>query len=347
MKQTLFSLATIVTTTFLSAEQPADHLVFEGDASKPGQNKHVVLLAGDDEYRSEEAMPMLAQILAEQGFKCTVLFSMDKKNTYVLARNQVHLSHPGALDSADAILMNLRFRNWPEASFDKFTAAFERGIPIGALRTSTHAFRVPKEAKYHKYSFDSKIANWEGGFGRQVLGESWLTHWGKHAAQGTNTYAVETNKSHPILNNVGQIFARTDLYEAAPLQPSTILLEGQITTTLEKSSKELLTGKGAKRQACAWVREFKHENGNTSNIFTTTLGSSDDLTDENLRRLVVNSVYWGLGLDVPEKAKVDYLNTYLPTFYGIKSFNKKGDLRRGPVPNMKPADFISFDTPHK
>ena len=151
MKQILFPLATLATATFLLAEQPADHLVFSGDAAKPGQNKHVVLIAGDDEYRSEEAMPMLAQILADQGFKCTVLFSMDKNNQYVAASNQPHLSHPEALDSADAILMSLRFRNWPEPTFDKFTAAFERGVPISALRTSTHAFKVPQAGKHHKY----------------------------------------------------------------------------------------------------------------------------------------------------------------------------------------------------
>ena len=37
------------------------------------------LLSGDEEYRSEEAMPQLGRILAKHhGFKCTVLFAIDK-----------------------------------------------------------------------------------------------------------------------------------------------------------------------------------------------------------------------------------------------------------------------------
>ena len=38
-------------------------LVFEG-ADGPGKGKHVVLVSGDEEYRSEEALPQLAKILA-------------------------------------------------------------------------------------------------------------------------------------------------------------------------------------------------------------------------------------------------------------------------------------------
>lgn len=337
----------ISTLTSSLMAQPADHLVFEGDASKPGKAKHIVLLAGDEEYRSEEAMPMLAQILADQGFKCTVLFSMDEDNKFISTKNQKSLSNPAALDSADAILMSLRFRNWSDKTFDTFSAAFERGIPVSGLRTSTHAFKVPKESAYHKYDWRSSVEAWKGGFGRQVFGETWVSHWGAHAKQGMNTYPIEANKSHPILRGVDKIFCRSDLYEAKPLQPSTILLEGQITETLERDSKELTEDKkGAVRQPCAWTREFKHENGKISKIFTTTMGSSEDLTDENLRRLVINSIYYGLDLEVPEKTKVDYISNYVPTFYGTKDFGKD-DPRRLPVPNMKPVDYIEFETPHK
>jgi len=59
-----------------ASQAQQDHLVFEAKGEANG--KHIVLLAGDEEYRSEESMPMLAQILSNQGFQCTVLFSMDK-----------------------------------------------------------------------------------------------------------------------------------------------------------------------------------------------------------------------------------------------------------------------------
>ena len=46
----------------------------------PGNGKHIVFISGDEEYRSEEALPQLAKILAKHhGFRCTVLFAIDPK----------------------------------------------------------------------------------------------------------------------------------------------------------------------------------------------------------------------------------------------------------------------------
>lgn len=52
-------------------------LVFEG-GDGPGKGKHIVLISGDEEYRSEEGLPQLGKILSRHhGFKCTVLFAID------------------------------------------------------------------------------------------------------------------------------------------------------------------------------------------------------------------------------------------------------------------------------
>ena len=54
-----------------------DWVTYEGNKG-PGKGRHIVFLTGDEEYRSEEALPQLAKILAvRHGFKCTVLFSTD------------------------------------------------------------------------------------------------------------------------------------------------------------------------------------------------------------------------------------------------------------------------------
>jgi hypothetical protein len=51
--------------------------VFKGDTG-PGKGKHVVLIAADDEYHSEEMLPQLANILSQRhGFTCDVLFSIN------------------------------------------------------------------------------------------------------------------------------------------------------------------------------------------------------------------------------------------------------------------------------
>ena len=57
-------------------------LVLNPPAGAAARNKHVVLLSGDEEYRSEEALPMLAKILSQRhGFKATVLFPLDPNGT--------------------------------------------------------------------------------------------------------------------------------------------------------------------------------------------------------------------------------------------------------------------------
>ena len=62
-------------------------LVFQG-TDGPGKGKHLVFLAGDHEYRSEESLPALARLLAKHhGFKCTVLFNIDPATGEIVAGN--------------------------------------------------------------------------------------------------------------------------------------------------------------------------------------------------------------------------------------------------------------------
>lgn len=52
------------------------------------------------------------------------------------------------------------------------------------------------------------------------------------------------------------------------------------------------------------------------------MGAATDLTNEGLRRLVVNGVFWGLGLEVPEKADVSLVGDYQPNRYEFNGFRK-------------------------
>src|SRR5881628_1595112 len=98
----------------------SDFVLYEGK-SGPGAGKHVALLTGDEEYRSEEALPQLAKILAERhGFKCTVLFAIDPATGAIDPKIQTNLPHAETLDSADAIIMLLRYREWPDAQMKHF-----------------------------------------------------------------------------------------------------------------------------------------------------------------------------------------------------------------------------------
>src|SRR6187200_2077988 len=81
----LFSLLPallLLTATVVSAQNP--HLVvYEGNKG-PGAGKHIVLISGDHEYRSEESLPALARILAQRyGFKCSVFFTVDPDSGFI------------------------------------------------------------------------------------------------------------------------------------------------------------------------------------------------------------------------------------------------------------------------
>lgn len=327
--RTLILSALTLSVSFLHANSPeSDHLIF-GGSDGPGKGKHVVFLSGDEEYRSEEALPMLAQMLAKQGFKCTVLFSLNEDGT-VNPDAGDNISHPEAMDTADALVMSLRFRHWDDKAMEHFDKAVKRGVALIALRTSTHAFNFPKESKWQKYSWRApEELGWKNGFGRQVLGETWVSHHGKHKVEGCRSHIVEKNKDHPILNGVGTIFVPSDVYGANPEQPSTFLLRGEVTATLEPDSPGV-EGKNDPMQPIAWNRKFKHDNGKVNQVFTTTMGASNDLLDENLRRLVLNGVFWGLGLDVPEKQDVTLPEGYSPSMFAFKGY-KAG---------LRPVDFI-------
>lgn len=296
-------------------------IVYEGKEG-PGKGKHIVFLSGDEEYRSEEGLPMLAKILAvRHGFKCTVLFSLDKDGN--IAPNQGDsLSGSEALDSADAIVMLLRFRHWPDADMKHFADAFLAGKPIIGLRTATHAFSGIK-GPYAKYNFNDKT--WQGGFGKQVLGETWVSHWGAHKSQATRGVFEEANKSDPILRGVTDVFGDSDVYEAHPPADAKILVRGQVLKGMKPTDEALEGKKNDPMQPVVWTRVYKNEAGKENKILCTTMGAATDLQNEGLRRIVVNAVYWGIGMEVPEKADVTYVDEYKPLFYGFNGY--RGGLK--------------------
>jgi len=307
----------------------ADSVVYEGTVG-PGFGKHIVFLAGDEEYRSEESLVQMAKILAvRHGFKCTVLFSLDAKDGTIDPNAGNNLSGAEALDHADAIFMMLRFRHWSDATMKHFVDAYLAGKPIIGLRTSTHAFAYSKESDsiYARYSHDSK--EWPGGFGRQVLGETWVSHLGTNHKEATRGIIEPSAANEPLLRGVGQIFADTGEYHVNPQSDSVILLRGQVLAGTTPDAPLEATGKNNPLQPLAWYRVHRNEAGTTNKAFCTTMGSSTDLRDESLRRLLVNAVYWGFGMEIPAKADVRLVGDYQPTPYGFNGF------RRG----VKPDDL--------
>lgn len=111
-------------------------LVYQGTEGL-GKGKHIVFLAGDHEYRSEESLPALARLLAKHhGFKCTVLFNVNKDTGEIEVGNS---NMPGmeALDNADLAVVFLRFQAFPKEQMKHLDDYLNRGGPVVRLRTAS------------------------------------------------------------------------------------------------------------------------------------------------------------------------------------------------------------------
>lgn len=328
------SILALVMLPFLVGPAMADDpwVTYEGKAG-PGLGKRIVFLTGDDEYRSEEGMPMLAKILAERhGFTCTVLFAIDPATGAIEPTHQTNIPGTHLLADADLLVMFLRFRNLPDEQMKPIVDYLESGKPVIALRTSTHAFNFPADSKsaYAKYSWQSKDP--EGGFGQEMLGDTWVSHHGDHGKQSTRGVINAKLADSPILKGVEDIWGPTDVYGIVHLPADAkVLVYGQILKGMKPTDEPLEGPKNDPMMPLVWTREYKHASGVVTPVLATTMGASVDLESEGLRRLLVNACYWGTGLEskIPAKADVDYAGPYSPSFFGFGT-HKKG---------VKPADL--------
>lgn len=316
----------------------ADRLVMnpKGDsAASSAPAKHIVLISGDEEYRTEESMPMLAKILSQKhGFKCTVLFSFGPDGVdYIDPNNAAGVRGYETLANADLMLIGTRFRT-PSSDDAQFVTQFlNAGKPIIGIRTSTHAFNGKGDFGGIRY----------GDFGLKILGETWVSHHGEHKVQGGRGVIEASQARNEILRGVKDIFTPTDIYGVKHLTDAdTVLLRGAVTESLDPKSANVVGGKNELLQPLAWLHTYHRPNGQgTGKAFCTTAGASVDLVNEDLRRLLVNATYYLTGRDVPEKADVAFVDPFYPTFYGF--INEPDYFKNA---HMKPEDFELGKSPH-
>ncbi len=291
-----------------------------------GQGKHIVLVSGDEEYRSEECLPMLGKILAQHhGFRCTVLFSLNPVDGTIDPVNQTNIVGLQNLEKADMMVMFLRFRELPDDQMRYVVDFVNSGKPVLAIRTSTHAFSYSrnKQSPYAKWDWQNK--DWVGGFGQQVLGETWVSHHGEHGKESTRGIVNSQLKSHPMLQGVADVWGPTDVYTVSHLPANAqVLLYGQVLTGMNPGDQPVEGAKNNPMMPIVWTREYRGESGKTSKIVCSTIGSAVDFQSEDLRRLMVNACYWSLGMEkqIPAKAKVDYVGEYRPTYFGFAKHRK-------------------------
>lgn len=306
------------------AQQDPRWLVFEGK-SGPGKGKHIVLVSGDDEYRSEESMPMLGKLLAQHyGFKCTVLFPIDPETGDIVPSYQNNIPGLENLINADLMIMLTRFRELPDGQSQHIHDYITEGKPIIGLRTATHAFHYEKDldSPFLKWNWQNKDEDWKGGFGQQIFGETWVAHHGDHGKEGARALIEGLQSEHPILTGVKDIWVASDVYTVKNLTSDAIVLLHGIPTKGMEADSPINWDKSL--MPIAWTKAYQIDGGKKGKVFTTTMGASVDFLNEDLRKLVVNGVFWGL--EMPEKISedmnVDFVGDYKPTMFGFDTFKK-------------------------
>jgi len=254
----------------------------------PGKGKHIVFVIGDEEYRSEDLMPQLAKILAVHHGFKCTVLFAINKETGEI--------DPQTLDN------------------------------IPGLKVLNKADLMVMFLRFRELPDENKEL--DGGYGRQVFGETWINHYGRHQRESTRGLIAEGMENHPIVKGIEDIWGPSDVYGLTTLTgDSKPLIMGQVLSGMDPKDKP---NPDKKLMPVAWTKTYTGEKGKTTRIFTTTMGHGGDLKNEGFRRLLVNACYWAMEMEdkIPAKSKVDLVGEYNPNPIGMGG-HKKG---------LKPSD---------
>ena len=314
------SLSLDSATASATIPQSEPWLTYRGIGDGPGKGRHVVLIAAEQEYRSEQSMPMLAKVLSKHhSFDCTVLFSVNENGEVDPTlpapnkdRTKLH-NIPGLerLASADCVVWISRFMNLPDEQMQCFHDYFNSGKPLIALRTANHGFMGGK-----KYVVKERNVGLQ-----EMLGGAFMEHHGGWHRESTKGIVVPEHKSHPILIGVSDIWGTSDVYrchnEKFPFPDDcTALVMGQPLVNLQPDAP---ANEAKQPLPVAWTKTWTGDNNRPSRIFHFTMGSAEDFANEGVRRMTVNSIYWGLGMETAIKPdrSVDVVGEYRPLSPGF------------------------------
>lgn len=379
---TVYLLLWALGSTAFGADMESPWVVYPG-GSGPGKGKSVVLVSGDEEYRSEEALSQLGKILSvRHGFKCTVLYAIDPATGTINPNVSSNIPGLQALETADLMIIATRFRNLPDEQMRQIDRYLKAGLPVIGMRTATHAFRIPVERREwihydYRYNgptnwvhrdpkYDGDKRGWLGGFGGTVLGDTWFYHHGHHNHQSTRGLIAPGASSLRITRGLkdGDIWGPTDVYAVRlPLPAGSIpIVLGQsmnrrgpfdqndaflgmrpTDTEVAGIAHNPTADRGDDRYnpndpplPVAWTKTYQVPDGRRGRAFVTTMGSATDLASAGTRRMLVNAVYWCVGLEkeIPRGGtRVEIVGDYQPTgyrFFGNDYWKKK---------MLKPSSF--------
>jgi hypothetical protein len=350
----LWSFAGAVFIGLLAQTAVAQQWLTYRGSEGPGKGKKIVLVAAEESYRSELSMPLMARILARHGFDCTVLFAIDPETGAIDPRVKDNIPGLEALVSADLLVAFLRWRELPDEQMKHIIDYTESGRPIIGIRNATHPFRYTTrlDSPYAKYDAASKAPG--GGWGRSVLGETWVSHYGKNLVESTHCEVINFAASHPIFRGTRRTFwIPDDVYG--------------ISASLAGDSEPMLLGQPLQGWSAdddpvadkapvpiAWTKSYTGSAGKAARVFTTTMGHGDAFKIEDFRRMLCNACFWCIGLEdeIDPHMDVAISGTYEPGPAGAQGFKlgvKPDDpslaLPAGSTCNMKASRVVDDTQP--
>jgi hypothetical protein len=162
-----------------------------------------------------------------------------------------------------------------------------------------------------------------------VLGDTWISHHGHHGSESTRGIINPEFKDHPVLSGVDDLWGPTDVYGIKNLIPEAkVLMNGQVLKGMKPDDEPNLD---KPTMPLVWIKDYQGDSDRKGTAICTTMGASIDFECEDLRRLVVNSCYWALGLEskITANLNVEPVGEFKPSFFGFGKFQK----------GLKPADF--------
>lgn len=307
-------------------------VVYKGERG-PGLGKKIVFIASDHEYRSEESLPALARILAKRyGFTCTVIWALDENGNILPGSSDIKGLE--VLDDANLMVIFTRFANFSSGQMQHIDNYLERGGSVMGFRTATHAFNIKgnPEWEHYDYAYKGPITEWKEGFGKIILGETWVSHYGTNHKQASKLIIEDAQKNHPIMRGVKNAWAQSGGYTAYPEKMgATILARGQV---LNGMTPDAASDTSKKLLPVAWVRNYTLKSGATGRSFTTTHGASEDLLNEGFRRMAVNAAFWLVGMErqIKSNNNIDFVGPYKPTTFNFSGYKA----------NVKPSDLAGW-----
>ena len=298
-----------------------------GTAQTPSA-PHIVFVTGDEEYRSEESMPMLARILKrDYGFEVSVCYALNGEG-FIDPNVLDNIEGLEQLEDADMMVLFTRFRALPDSQAHYILKFAESGKPMVGFRTTTHAFL---------YKDDPEREHLNNDWPTRIFGQQWITHHG-HFDDGnaplTRVEIAEDMQSHPILRGVTGFDAFSWLYHVDGGEwelhgNSKVLLSGTALQSNHANAGRL--DQYPLTNPVAWTKTYTGASGVPARVFFTTLGHPYDFKYAPMRKLTLNGILWALGHEVPDGgADAEPVLPYEPNNSGF------GDKFK---PNMRPGDL--------